>query len=138
MVLALHKTRDPVDLETDLRTSIALHKWSAKIDRVHHLAIIVRHKPDQLFAEVCLDLLQRHIVVLAESINYDVDLSLWIIETLEHFQRTLGASNTRDVECQDQQNVVRKIKTGDSYRIECVRQIKNDVFVTLAQQIENL
>src|ERR1043165_4025448 len=138
MVVALHETGDPLNLETYLRSRVALNKRSAKIDRVHHLAIVIRHKPDKLFAKVRLNFLQRHIVVLAESIDDDVDLSFWIVETVKHFQCPLSASDSGDVEREHEQNVICKVKAGDSYWIEGMRQVKNDMFVTLAQQIKDL
>ena len=56
----------------------------------------------------------------------------------EDFERALSAANSRNVERQDEQNLVRLIQGGQSNGVKGVLRIEHYVFVRLAQALQHL
>src|ERR1043165_8676617 len=81
--------------------------------------------------------LQLDINVFAPAVNYDPGLLARIAEIVEHLQSAFGGPDTRNVESQDEQNVVGHVESGDRDRIERMRQINHDALVSLAQLMKD-
>src|SRR5215213_5937807 len=77
-----------------------------------------------------LNLLQFDVDVLAPAINDYANLSSRISESFENLQGSLCTANSGDIHRHDQQNVIRQVERSNGDRIERVRQVKNEVFMS--------
>src|ERR1043166_6436970 len=78
------------------------------------------------------NLLQLDINVFAPAVNYDPSLLARIAKVVEHLQSAFGGPDTRNIESQDEQDVVGHVEGGDGDRIERMRQINHDALISLA------
>src|ERR1700752_3346213 len=86
---------------------------------------------------MCLNFLQFNIDALAPSINNYANLSARISQSFEDFQSPLGTTYARYVQGHDQQNDIHRIEGSNCDRIESMRQIENQAFVSPGHQMKN-
>src|SRR5690242_17892071 len=86
---------------------------------------------------MAFNLLQLHIDVFAPAVDYYPSFLTRIAEIVEDFESALRATDTRNIERQYEQNVVRHVERRNRDWIKRVRQIDHNVLKFLAQLMKN-
>src|SRR5262245_58847241 len=105
----------------------------AEVDGVNSRLIIARHESDTRFSQELLHLAQIEIDLFAPAIHNDAHFLTRVTESIEDLECALCTANRGNVECQDQDDLVRLVERGERDGVERVLRIEYDVVEMFAQ-----